>query len=85
MFSLVNCAGIFVMYEEYPSEKYPNLKPTETEAFVNSAKMTQIPDTMTAVVFDGPHNVSIQKRPTPKSEEHPLAFWETFPTKGLHD
>ena len=59
------------MYEEYPSEKYPSLKPTETDALVNSAKMAQIPDTMTAVVFDGPHNVSIQKRPTPKSEYLP--------------
>ncbi|KAL2159574.1 hypothetical protein VTH06DRAFT_2143 [Thermothelomyces fergusii] len=31
--------------------------------------MEQIPDTMTAVVFDGPHNVSVQQRPTPKIQD----------------
>ncbi|KAL2167838.1 hypothetical protein VTG60DRAFT_705 [Thermothelomyces hinnuleus] len=31
--------------------------------------MAQIPDTMTAVVFDGPHNISVQQRPTPKIQD----------------
>ncbi|KAK4150312.1 chaperonin 10-like protein [Chaetomidium leptoderma] len=28
--------------------------------------MEQMPDTMTAVIFDGPHSISVQQRPTPK-------------------
>ncbi|KAK4243334.1 chaperonin 10-like protein [Corynascus novoguineensis] len=31
--------------------------------------MEQIPDTMTAVVFDGPHNISVQQLPTPKIQD----------------
>lgn len=73
-----------MMYEEYPSEKYPNLKPTDTNALANSAKMA-IPDTMTAIVFDGPHNVSVQKRPTPKSEYHPPSGKHSILAKRLHD
>ncbi|KAK3903169.1 chaperonin 10-like protein [Staphylotrichum tortipilum] len=32
--------------------------------------MEPIPDTMIAVVFDGPHTISVQKRPTPKIQHN---------------
>lgn len=31
--------------------------------------------TMKAVVFDGPHKVSVQDRPVPKREFHPDGTW----------
>jgi hypothetical protein len=74
-----------IYYEEYPSEKYFNLKPTETDTLINLTKMAQIPDTMTAVVFDGPHNVSVQKRPTPRSDYHPPSGKPFLPKHHVAD
>lgn len=35
-------------------------------------------NTMKAVIFDGPHKVSVQDRPVPKREFHSLAAPEAY-------
>lgn len=37
--------------------------------------------TMKAVVFDGPHKVSVQDRPVPKREFHPDGTWGLLKVK----